>query len=339
MNDPEKTSRPMARKNTGFYVNARKRAMEYRTQVLQLDSCGEYPHRLSKQDAADGWNFLPSLRRQILSAVQQRADMGKGVEWDRTTENMLASQPMCFNLFVPLNLDKPLASRLLSSLLGESITLAQDIQIEYTPPNSIFGDQAGTSGVDCDALLRYRNAKGEPALLVVETKYVEEKFSRCGFRNPAHPNPCPTDVRLNDDFSACRYQSLKHYQYWEVAKESGQFRMDLVENQPCPFGDLWQLWVNMALAYGIAKLEGVQDYRYAVVCPKQNTKLSGDGRVFQQFQSCLVHPDQFKVIYLEDIAQELNAIAPDFSNPPWIGEFIQRYVGCGMPELSDKPME
>lgn len=322
-----RAGKPVASRNTGFYTHAQARAIEYRKYVLQLESSGEYEHRLSDHDSSNGWNFLPSLRKEILDAVRLRADLGKGVGMDRTTGNMLASQAMCFNLFVPLNLNKPLASKLFSRLLEERVTVSQEIQLEYTPPNSIFGDQTGASGVDCDVLLRYGNARNEPAVMVIETKYVESEFSRCGYRKESQKNRCPADTMLDDDFTSCRYKALRHYRYWEVAEESGLFTMDAIKNQPCPFGNLWQLWVNMTLAYGIAKEEDVQDFRYAVICPKGNTKLSGDGAVFERFRSYLAQPNRFMVIYLEDIAVHLKAVSKSLHNPPWIGEFIGRYVG------------
>ncbi len=174
---------PAYTRDNSFRAKAEAHARRYRARVLQLTEYGKYGHFLADGDAHRGCNFLPSLRKEILDALITRKNRGKGVLLSRTTGNMLSSQAMCFNLFVPLNQDKQLASRLLGEVLSEPIAIERDIAIEYTPSNSIFGDQFGQGGVDCDALIRYVNSEGRNGLIVCETKYVEKEFSTCGFRN------------------------------------------------------------------------------------------------------------------------------------------------------------
>lgn len=311
-----------------FRASAEANARRYRATILKLADYDTYGHWLSDNDAESGYNFLPSLREQIFSAVMTRHAQGKGIGLKRTTKNMLSSQAMCFNLFTPLNRDRDLAVPLLDTWMGGVREISSEIQLEFTPPALLFGDQSGRGGVDCDALIRFLNKEDEQALAVVETKYVEKEFSICGFRKPGHKNPCPDGTMIRDDFSSCRYHSLKHYRYWLLASESDLFDLDILGNKPCPFGGrLWQLWVNMILAYGLARKWGIKDYRYIVICPKQNLELTENGRTFEQFRECLAEPQRFEVIYLEDICSTLSSISTDGISDQWMSEFVERYCG------------
>lgn len=309
-----------------FRAEAEAKARRYRFNVLHLSNYGEYGHILSDIDGEKGMNFLPSLREKIFSEVIKRDQRGKGVDIERTTKNMLSSQAMCFNLFAPLNLHKNFASAFFRLLLGDFAEFTQDIDYEYTPSKSIFNDQSGKGGVDCDALLKYKNIHGKNSLLVIETKFVEKEFSSCGFRKKTQKDPCPRSTVVNPDFSNCRYHYKKYYNYWKVAKESDLFNMEYIQSIPCPFGSsLWQLWTNMSLAYAIAKEQAFDDFSYAVICPDKNDKLSNHEKKFNEFRKLLKNPSRFKVIYLSDIRKTFEKIEQDFPYVQWSKEFINRY--------------
>ncbi len=309
-----------------FRAVAEAKARSYRLNVLHLSNYGDYGHILSDKDGEQGMNFLPSLRDEIFNSVVKRNQIGKGVDLERTTKNMLSSQAMCFNLFVPLSLDKKFATAFFRQLLGDCKEVTQDIDYEYTPSKSIFNDQSGKGGVDCDALLQYTNIHGKNSLVVIETKFVEKDFSFCGFRKKDHTDPCPLSTVVSPDFSNCRYHYKKYYNYWNVAKESNLFNMDIIQNSPCPFGgSLWQLWTNMSLAYAISKEKGFDEFNYAVICPDKNDKLSNHGEIFNEFRRLLRNPQKFKVIYLNDIRNAFERIEHDSPKMEWCKEFINRY--------------
>jgi len=317
---------------SSFRACAEAYARNYRLTTLQIEEFKEYGHVLTDNDANNGMNFLPSLRNDILSAVKGRNEKGKGVDIDRTTKNMLSSQAMCFNLFVPLNMNKEYATAFFNQLLGDCHAIINEIEIEYTPSKAIFNDQTGKGGVDCDAMLQYTNDKGQNSLLVIETKYVEPEFSVCGFRKNEFNKQkkkrdlCPVDTIVDTDFSNCRYHYKKQYKYWEVAKTSNLFHMDFIHSESCPFGgSLWQLWVNMTLAYGVAKERGCGVFKYAVICHERNDKLSDNGNVFLEFKKLLRNPNHLKIIYLSDIKQSFELLENDFPDITWTKEFTERY--------------
>jgi len=310
-----------------FRAVAEARARKYRAESLRLKDYDKYGHRLTTKDGDAGRNFLPSLQDHILRAVKERQAIGKGVDFGRTSRNLLSSQAMCFNLFVPLNRDKQLAARLFNSFIGDIHSIDTDIAYEHTPSKSIFNDQSGKGGVDCDALVRYTGTQnGEKGLIVIETKYVETEFSQCGFRESDQKDQCPTKTVANNGYSNCRYHYKKNYHYWKVAGESGLYKMELLHSQPCPFGgSLWQLWTNLSLAYALAKEGHYSKFNYVVICPRWNDKLSRDGQVFNDFKALLRRPEVFRVLYLDDIGNALKALSDAQEPAPWINEFVARY--------------
>ena len=289
-----------------FRSLAKYNARKYRLTHLKPSSFDKYGHIFSDADASKGLNYLSSLRNEIKEAISIRNSKGKGINIGRKSKNMLSSQAMCFNLFVPLNLNKKLFSILFDKLIGGIKYIQHDIEIEYTPLNSIFNDQTAIGGVDCDALLHYINYCDKECLMVIETKYVEPKFSTCGYRKSGQKDKCPIDTILKTDFSNCRYQYKKQYKYWSVARDSGLYNKDKIEKMYCPFGGkLWQLWTNYTLAYALAKNKNISEFMFVVMCPRKNIRLYENGKVFSKFKSLLNDPDKFKVVYLEDIISAL----------------------------------
>jgi len=102
--------------------------------------------------------------------------------------------------------------------------------------------------------------------------------------------------------------------------------MDSIIGSPCPFGNrVWQLFTNMTLAYGVAKDQQISDFRYIVICPKANTKLSDEEKDFDHFRQYLVDPNKFQVLYLENIVDEMRKIASADQRYTWVYEFIEKY--------------
>jgi len=119
---------------------------------------------LDDEAAASGANFLSVT---AFEAAKARRARGKGVA-ERTFNNMLSSQAMCFNIFAPLARDLELAARVLGQVIP-GVREVAGIEIEYTPSNDIFDDQTGRGGVDCDVLID-ATLNGGTAVIAIETK-------------------------------------------------------------------------------------------------------------------------------------------------------------------------
>lgn len=295
-------------KGNSYRARAERRQRWYRAEVLGA-SHGRYGHILSEKEAAAGSNFILSEARE---AARQRERAGKGTA-PRTFNNMLSSQAMCFNVFGPLAARLELAAEVLKPFIDGLIRITA-IHIEYTPAGDVFFDQSGTGGVDCDILIEGSTTTGR-LIQVIETKFVEPKFSVCGFRRPGRKEKgqqvCPRDVPVGTDLSACLYVQTKGYAYWKRTKEHQLLVSSALGEQGCPFGGVhWQLWVNLALAYEEAKRRGASDVRFAVCTSQRNTALLGRGEVLEQFQQLLRTPSAVTLLDLEQLLLQIKKCAP-----------------------------
>jgi hypothetical protein len=318
---------PVATRGSAFRARAEARQREYRTEVLGV-GWSRYGHILDEQAAAAGRNFILS---QSHHAARDRASRGKGVA-DRTFNNMLSSQAMCFNVFAPLADDLDLAYEVLQPFLP-GLRAVHNINFEYTPPNDVFGDQTGLGGVDCDLLVEAELQDGAGAVVTIETKFVEPEFSICGFRRPgrkAKGQPvCPDGVPVRANPRACLYEFRKGYRYWEQTLRLRTLAPGALPEVSCPFGGPeWQLWVNHTLAHAEAERRGANHAVFAVCAPTANHALLGAG-VLDSFLARLARPETFRFIPLEGlIAQIETAVARrEAQLRPWGAGLTRRYAG------------
>ena len=311
---------PVYTKGNSYRARAEKRQRWYRAEVLGA-SHGRYGHFLSEKAAVTGNNFVLS---EAFEAARQRERAGKGTA-PRTFNNMLSSQAMCFNVFGPLAARLDLATEVLKPFIDGLIQITA-IHIEYTPAGDVFFDQSGRGGVDCDVLVEGRTSKGL-MVQVIETKFVEPKFSVCGFRRPGRgakgQQVCAKDVPVGIDPSACLYAREKGYAYWKRTEEHQLLRSSALRESGCPFvGVHWQLWVNLALAYEEAKRRGASDVRFAVCASQRNKALLGRGEVLEQFRSLLRVPSVVTLLDLEQLLVQIKECVPDeleaWANRLWV---------------------
>lgn len=294
---------PIYTPGTSYRARAEARQRSYRADVLGA-GWDTHGHWLDADATARGANFVVPI---AFAAAARRRDAGKGVA-ERTFQNMLSSQAMCFNLFAPLADDLDLASTVLAPLIPglESI---RSITIEYTPDADVFGDQTGRGGVDCDVLVEATCRDGE-TVIVIETKFVEPEFSTCGFRRPGRAGRgqrvCPAEVAVADDRAACAYEGVKKYRYWA---RSDEYRTLRDASAPgCPFGGpLWQLWVNHTLAHVEAARRGGEHAMFLVCASPDNDALLRGGRVLSDFRAVLRQPETAGLLAVDGLIDQLSA--------------------------------
>jgi len=302
----------------------------------------EWGHLLDEKAIESGANFLTD---SAMEAAKKRESKGKGVDHKRTWGNMLSSQAMCFNIFGTLSASEVGKTALAKSLdsLGYPVRSVESVDIEFTPKPDVFGDQSSTGGVDCDVLVSFTALDDRAGVLVMETKFVEPEFSKCGFRSKPEyrlnkktgqqekTNRCPEGTVAGCDGSGCRYQT-KGYLYWKCSMEHQTLASGVCDGE-CPFGDYkWQLWTNHTLAH-ILKPDSDAIALYAVCAPKNNKALldSDKGRFskLDGFRSLLRNPDSFSLLSVEDLVASLHETVPvDFlpERQQWLSGLSSRYV-------------
>jgi hypothetical protein len=319
---------PIYTGGASYRARAEARQRKYRTEVINA-ACGEYGHLLDSEAADIGKNFILD---SAFHSARNRQIAGKGVT-ERTFNNMLSSQAMCFNLFAPLAHDLELASAALSSFLPGLESVAS-ITIEYTPDNDVFGDQSGKGGVDCDVLIVGRNTEGFKIVCVIETKFVEKEFSICGFRKPGRAKKgkpvCPEKVAIQEGSQDCFYTTKKKYKYWERTNQYRILNPAALSKPGCPFaGPLWQLWVNHVLANDEGSRRGASESTFAVLAPKQNTILMQDPDLIESYKTLINKAESVQFIDLDDFIKRLSSLVVDRESElqHWVSNLEARYAG------------
>lgn len=312
---------PASRRGASFEARAEARQRWYRAEVLGVPYTG-YGHWLDGASASAGANFVTPVAH---ASARQRDTAGKGVG-QRTFTNMLASQPMAFNVFGPLASDLELAGRVLAPLVP-GLRAVRSMAFEHTPAPDVFRDQSALGGVDCDVFIEATFTDGEAAVIAIETKFVEKEFSRCGHRTAAKAKvgrACPDDVDVTTSRGTCLYQRQNGYAYWERADEHRTLRA--LPAAGCPFGGpLWQLWVNHTLAHVEAARRCAPHPRYLVCAPERNDALLRGGSVISGFRALLTRPDTAGFLSLDAVIASISSVG---SGPAgWIEGITGRYAG------------
>jgi len=311
---------------SSFRARAEARQREYRAKVLRA-GWSEHGHFLDELAASEGRNFIVPEAFELASV---RAASGKGVNRKRTFSNMLSSQAMCFNVFSPLARDLGLAAVVLRPFFSP-LAEVRSVAFEYTPANSVFGDQTGHGGVDCDLLIDAVWDDGSKAVITIETKFVEPEFSNCGFRKPGRLAKgqaiCSDDVPVAADHRLCLY-AAKGYRYWQQTARLATLGEGALPNAGCPFGGPeWQLWVNHTLVHAEADARGAQHAFFAVCAPAKNTVLLRDA-ILDRFQTRLANPETFRFLPLDDLLEHVGAVASEQPRlQSWADGLVARYSG------------
>ncbi len=205
---------PQCASDKPFTAAMRLHQSRYRRDVLKVP-CGTgpgpkarsfYGNMLPAEHGARGANFLTS---EIFDVVQRRLDQGTDrVEPFRLLHNMLSSQPMCFNLFGPLVLDRDLARRLMEPLLGE-LASVDEVRIEFSPePAAEYLDDR----TSFDAFVAYTRPDGRRGFVGIETK-LTEPFSQRHVDKPSYRRWMTKDAPWTDEANA-RVDAVAHNQLW-----------------------------------------------------------------------------------------------------------------------------
>jgi len=134
-----------------------------------------YGNMLQPEDGMQGYNFLSAATH---SFAEERLHEAQGmVEPNRLRNNLLSSQPMCFNLLAPLAQDLDLASRLLTGLPGLPDSLrVTEVKVEYAPPK----EQHLNDNTAFDAWIEYERDPDVRGFVGIETK-LTEPFSQAEY--------------------------------------------------------------------------------------------------------------------------------------------------------------
>jgi hypothetical protein len=225
------------------------------------------------------------VRKEVEDPIQAK---GKLYGRPRIYNNLLSSQPLCFNLFGELSLDLDLATSVLSDITDGRILRVTAIEFEYSPGR---GDDRYTGDRSAfDVYVRYTTPAEGRGFVGIEVKYHE------GLADPV------ADHRLRYD---------------EVASMMDCFVPEFLpklRKRP-----LQQVWRDHLLAGAHKQVDCFEDGFFAFLYPAGNTACSD---AVDQYKKCLSSSESFQEWTLESLVDRLMIHSP----ASWIRELNRRYL-------------
>lgn len=258
-------------------------------------TCGEHRGRSLGSRMPMPWaqdtlsNFLTdSIREVVRSEVCDpvtAADKLYGKP--RIFNDLLSSQPLCFNLFGELTQNRSLISAAVTELTSGRFTEVTSIIFEHSPGRRdprYLNDRSAF-----DVFLLCRTSAGGKGFLGIEVKYHESLVGPAG-----------------------EHKS----RYDEVADLMGCFVHDRERLRAAP---IQQIWRDHLLA-GITKIgDGYDDGMFVMLYPKGNPHVSS---ALKEYRKQLSNTDSFAAWTMEDFIGILRLR----SDAPWIHAFCGRYL-------------
>jgi hypothetical protein len=234
-------------------------------------------------------NYLTDTIRQVVrNELDPEKSVGKVFQTPRIYDNLLSSQPLCFNLFAELQQDLELATRVMQELASGRIGRVTGIAFEHSPGR---GDPRYTDDKSAfDAYVAFETPRGGKGFAGVETKYSET------LGGSAAPH---------------------RQRYDEVANVMGCFkperRRDL-RTQP-----LQQIWRDHLLAGSLRAAGDYADGCFVFLYPAGNVPCHNAQRAYRD---CLLDHDTFLAWTLEDVSATIQR----HTQSAWIDRFVDRYL-------------
>ena len=248
-----------------------------------------------KEDFAKqtGANYLTdSIFETVKNEVENAKTKGKVISEPRIWNNLLSSQPLAFNLFGELKLNRLLATLVFKKLFPDlEIDRITNIEFEHSPGRKDLKYTGDSSAFD--VFVEYFTITGQLSFLGIEVKYAEN---------------------LKDKPSSHKVR------YEEISNDSGFF--DLTQLEKLKEKPIQQIWRDHLLALSMF-ISNKDYYRgdFIYLFPSENAEcVSAIDKYEQTFLSN--KENYFKPLTIEKIVRHLK----EESKEKWITKFEDRYL-------------
>ncbi len=282
---------------SGFLGKARKHQSNFRENVLKvpMDGLGSY---LLPEDAEKGLNFYDGFG--IWEAVRKKT---KGRYNRNIWSNMLRSEHIPFNLFVPLEKNREYCRKIFGELLQIEITSIDTVTIEYAPkPKEKYLDDH----TSFDTYIEYTNSMNEKGIVGIEVKYTEREYV------------------IDTESTSYKKAADPTGKYREVSLKSGLFKPEAYE--VLHSHKFRQVWRNHILGESILQVDG-DKYRHftsLTLFPKGNVHFLKTSKEYMNL--LITNENKFIPLTYEDFILLLEKHRPDESYQPWIDYLKTRYL-------------
>lgn len=282
---------------SGFLARARLHQSKYLTEVLKVQ-CDEYGNFLRKEDAERGLNFYSDF--DIFNAVTSRyPNYNKQLR-----ANMLRSEHIPFNFFVPLLNDLSFATAVFNELLPFLIKSIDEIRVEWAPKPV---QEYLNDGTSFDTYIECIAENGGKCGIGIEVKYTERDYK--------------LDLGSREERAIQDRGSL----YYEVSEASNLYQSGYEESLPT---DLFrQVWRNQLLGESMLlhKDSHLQDFISMTFYPSANEHFK---KVEEDYPNFLAEDKKYKFrcITYEKFFDVLRQNSPDSNFGSWIDYLDERYI-------------
>ncbi len=235
-------------------------------------------------------NYLTDTIREVVRAevLNPTRSAGKLYGQPRIFNNLLSSQPLCFNLFGELQRDLGLATQVFGELSDGRVGRVVGIDFEYSPGR---GDMRLTGDSSAfDVFVRFRTPDGEPGFVGIEVKY--------------HESLRDQPARL----------TARHE---EIARGMGCFHAEALER--VKGRSLEQIWRDHLLAGAMLQNCGFGDGFFVFLAPEANAFCT---EAVADYRQCLRDDRTFVSWTLEDVVEALRR----HCRAAWVELVYDRYL-------------
>lgn len=234
-------------------------------------------------------NYLSENIRNVVRTELAQASIAKEKLYSepRIYNDLLSSQPLCFNLFGELSIDLDLASAVISAMTEGRFERVTAIEFEHSPGRSDPKYLADRSAFD--VFIKCINHAGSTGFIGIEVKYHENLIGP---------------------------PSTHKTRYEDVARMMECFPDDIGELKKSP---IQQIWRDHLLAGVTKQADGYSDALTVILYPRENGHVSS---AVDEYSSHLKNTASFTSWTLEDFVETLRK----YSNSEWVRIFYDRYL-------------
>ena len=233
-----------------------------------------------------------AVRKEIdetLRAKQDGQENGKLYATPRIYDDLLSSQPLCFNLFAELQADPTLATSIFRTLMPGKIGKVTGISFEHNPRR---GDPEFTDDRSAfDVFVDYSTPKGRRGFVGIEVKYHEDLGDK-----PARLRP--------------RYYALAARM--KCFHEQAHLRLRRAPLQ--------QIWRDHLLAGAFLDAKEYAEGLFVFLYPAGNQHCR---KAVRDYRGSLTDSSTFEAWTLEEFV----SVLAHLTEKAWVGELHERYLG------------
>ncbi len=289
-------SRDKVTDTTGFLEKARLHQSEFRASKLKApyDTYGNY---LTKEDALLGLNFYDDF--DIFQEVKKRYPKYSKPLY----ANMLRSEHIGFNMFVPFKSDLDFGKKVLNDLLSGQISSIDKIKVEYAPEPAAKYLNDKTS---FDVYIEYTHTDKQKGIIGIEVKYTEHEYAL------KHESKQEKDI------------NNKTSRYYKISKQCSLYKPDTIDQLITD--KFRQIWRNQLLGESII-IEDNDEFKYftsLIIFPKGNLHFMETSKDYMDMLTN--NNDRFVPVTYEDFLTTCNRHKPNDRFDKWLNYLQERYI-------------